>query len=97
MVTYIASENKFDRVCHKGFPAMSGNKICAVMRSSRVTIRQMAQVNSLTMKRIRELRRNGVAAGGAAWEIYKMVEDARLTVCLNNRILKKVKKEQRAQ
>jgi hypothetical protein len=49
-----------------------------MMRGTHVTIRQMAETNKITMKRVREMRATGVASGITAWEIFFMLREAQL-------------------
>lgn len=39
---------------------LSGEEVCSLMRQYRVTIRQLAETMQITLKRVREVRGNGV-------------------------------------
>jgi hypothetical protein len=69
--------NKFNDFDHRHFPALSGKDIVNMMRKNHVTIFWMAKVNDIFMKRIRELRTDGVPAGFASWEIHWMIEETK--------------------
>ena len=70
--------NEFKNISHRNFRAISGAEIVRMMRGTRVTIRQMAETNQITMKRVRELRSKGVGSGMAAWEIFFMLREAQM-------------------
>jgi hypothetical protein len=70
--------NQFNAMSHHNFRALSGVDIVRMMRGTRVTIRQLAESNQITMRRVRELRTSGVPGGLAAWEIFSMLRSAQL-------------------
>ena len=61
---------------HESFPAMSGRDIARLMRKHGVSIRQLASISGITLKRIRELREKGTPPGFPSWEIHRMIEMA---------------------
>ncbi len=70
--------NQFKTMSHNQFGALTGAEVIGMMRRTRVTIRQMAITNQITMRRVRELRTDGVSGGLPAWEIFYMLRDAQL-------------------
>ena len=61
---------------HWEFPKLSSSDVVWLMRSRRVTIRQLALANNITMKRVREIRATGKDSGFPSWEFHRMVEIA---------------------
>ena len=70
--------NEYTHLTHNGFRALSGAEIISMMRKSRVTIRQVAETNKLSMKRIRELRNNGVPSGLRSWEVFWLIRETQI-------------------
>lgn len=52
--------------------AFSGREICSLMRSNGVTIKALSQKTGITMRRIREIRTDGVS-GHAACDWYEAI------------------------
>jgi len=61
---------------HEDFTQLFPSDVVWLMRSRRVTIRQLALANNITMKRVREIRATGKDAGFPSWEFHRMVEIA---------------------
>lgn len=70
--------NQFTAISHRHFQTLSGFDVVRMMGGTHVTIRQMAEANRITLKRVRELRLNGAPSGLAAWEIFFMLREAQL-------------------
>jgi DNA-binding transcriptional regulator YiaG len=70
--------NQYTHISHNGFRALSGDEIVSMMRKSRVTIRQVAKTHNLSMKRVRELRNNGVPSGLRSWEIFWLIRETQI-------------------